>query len=418
MPQFNALGAIDAFNAGRGQRRENALMEFAREDRQREQGMVNTQGKIENALLSGDRDAAQSLAQGSGDADVMAGFRDTIGQMDENQRALALERAQAFAGVGASLLQQPYEARVSALRNSQVQQQLQAYGIDPQQLAGFDPTDENIHAVLGPAAEMSEMLDRTAPQTVGENDTLLTSRNGGYEQTIGLAGQEARALEGRGVAVDEGQLNVNRGALALDRDELTENRRQFDVGQEASSGPSVEREESIRTEAERSVSEFRDIESAFTRVRAAAEDPSAAGDLALIFNFMKMQDPGSTVREGEFATAQNAAGVPSRARAAYNNILRGERLTPGQRQDFVGTSERLYTAQRGLAENRVAQFREMAASENLRPEFAIPRFAEFDDGPQGSAAPDLDVSGYDNGTLIEGPEGERYVVRNGRLERQ
>jgi len=33
---------------------------------------------------------------------------------------------------------------------------------------------------------------------------------------------------------------------------------------------------------------------------------------------MKILDPGSVVREGEFATAQNSAGIPERIRAKYN----------------------------------------------------------------------------------------------------
>lgn len=90
------------------------------------------------------------------------------------------------------------------------------------------------------------------------------------------------------------------------------------------------------------VQDFGKQASAFGRVVASAKDPSAAGDLALIFNYMKVLDPGSTVREGEFATAQNAAGVPGRVLSLYNNIIKGERLNPVQRNDFVKRSRMLY----------------------------------------------------------------------------
>jgi hypothetical protein len=82
---------------------------------------------------------------------------------------------------------------------------------------------------------------------------------------------------------------------------------------------------------------------AYGRIVASAQDPSAAGDLALIFNYMKLLDPGSVVREGEFATAQNAAGIPERIRAVYNQALSGERLAPQTRDDFVDRANRLYT---------------------------------------------------------------------------
>lgn len=86
---------------------------------------------------------------------------------------------------------------------------------------------------------------------------------------------------------------------------------------------------------------YQEVKSAYGRVLASQE--TAAGDLALIFNYMKMLDPGSVVREGEFATAQNAAGVPDRIKNLYNNLNRGERLNPDQRKMFGKQAEALFT---------------------------------------------------------------------------
>lgn len=90
------------------------------------------------------------------------------------------------------------------------------------------------------------------------------------------------------------------------------------------------------------VKDFQAQVSAIGRVMSSAQDPSAAGDLALIFNYMKLLDPGSTVREGEFATAEQAAGVPTRILNLYNRILEGTRLSPKQRADFTGRSYTIY----------------------------------------------------------------------------
>jgi hypothetical protein len=57
---------------------------------------------------------------------------------------------------------------------------------------------------------------------------------------------------------------------------------------------------------------------------------------------MKMLDPGSVVREGEFATAQNSAGVPDIIRAKYNQLREGTRLAEEQRADFKKQAENLY----------------------------------------------------------------------------
>jgi len=83
---------------------------------------------------------------------------------------------------------------------------------------------------------------------------------------------------------------------------------------------------------------------AFGTILASANDPSPAGDLSLIFSYMKVLDPGSTVREGEYAEARNSAGIPERVRAIYNNALNGEKVSAATRQDFLGRSIMLIQA--------------------------------------------------------------------------
>lgn len=92
------------------------------------------------------------------------------------------------------------------------------------------------------------------------------------------------------------------------------------------------------------VKTFSEQTQALTRLKASTADPSPAGDLAVIFNYMKMLDPGSTVREGEFATAQNAGAIDDRVYGIYNRVLEGTRLAPDQRADFVGRAQKIYAA--------------------------------------------------------------------------
>lgn len=91
---------------------------------------------------------------------------------------------------------------------------------------------------------------------------------------------------------------------------------------------------------------------AYQRVKSAAAKPDAAGDLSMIFAYMKMLDPNSVVREQEFANAQNAAGVPDRVRNLYNQVMKGNRLNPTQRDQFVAQADALFenakTNQRGV----------------------------------------------------------------------
>lgn len=90
--------------------------------------------------------------------------------------------------------------------------------------------------------------------------------------------------------------------------------------------------------------DFKTRVDAYNQIVASAENPSAAGDLSLIFGYMKMLDPNSVVRETEFANAENAAGVPERVRAQYNKALNGQRLTDSTRNDFLDRSTTLYNS--------------------------------------------------------------------------
>ncbi len=104
-------------------------------------------------------------------------------------------------------------------------------------------------------------------------------------------------------------------------------------------------EDKLRDEHQKLSGTFIDVKDAYGRILTSAQEQTAASDLSLIFNYMKMLDPGSVVREGEFANAQNSAGVPNRIRAAYNNALSGERLAPATRADFINQSKGLYETQ-------------------------------------------------------------------------
>lgn len=144
----------------------------------------------------------------------------------------------------------------------------------------------------------------------------------------------------------------------------------------APTGPNidVEGESALRKEytGRADVKSFKEQADAFTRIRAAAEQPDAAGDLALIFNYMKLLDPGSVVREGEFATAQNAAGIDERTRNVWNRLQSGERLSPEQRQEFVSRAGRIYESARTQNSNTERQYQDMAQQYGLDPQRSVP----------------------------------------------
>ena len=109
------------------------------------------------------------------------------------------------------------------------------------------------------------------------------------------------------------------------------------------------------------------VRDSYTRVVASAQDPSAAGDLALIFNYMKTLDPGSVVRESEFATAAASGAFDERINAAVRKVVAGERLSEEMRNDFVDRAKRLYVGMEKQHAKRVKTFARLAEGQNLDP---------------------------------------------------
>jgi hypothetical protein len=117
--------------------------------------------------------------------------------------------------------------------------------------------------------------------------------------------------------------------------------------------------------------EFFKQRDAYNRVLASAEEPSAAGDLALIFNYMKVLDPGSTVREGEFATAQNSGSIPDVLTARYNKVIKGERLSDTQRTDFTTRATKLFDSAAKQQEATTKTFTNRAEAFGIPPSFVV-----------------------------------------------
>lgn len=122
----------------------------------------------------------------------------------------------------------------------------------------------------------------------------------------------------------------------------------------------------------------------FDRLNAAQDD--AAGDLALIFNYMKMLDPGSAVREGEFANAQNAAGVPDQIRNQWNKLKSGERLNPEQRTSFKTQAKKIYEPYQKEGKRLRTAYTSLAKRNNLDPA-AITLSAPEEEQPQAAPQP-------------------------------
>ncbi len=137
------------------------------------------------------------------------------------------------------------------------------------------------------------------------------------------------------------------------------------------------------------------VKNFFERGVSVAKEDTAASDIALIFSYMKVLDPTSVVREGEYATAENAAGVPTRIRNAYEKALSGERLQPEQRQQYISAMRKSAKTQFEQIQPIVSQYKKIAEKRNLDATSILPDYyqsfnpMEETDSESNSAGPRL-----------------------------
>ena len=144
------------------------------------------------AAAGGDLAGARKQALQAGDLDLAK----QISAMTKEQQDAARQQAEQLAAIGYALKGKPYEERKAILQ--QIAPEMSQQGYDPQQIAGFDPTDQNIDAAVAQSMSLKEMIDQA-----------------NTDRTFGETQRHNKATEGNAA----GNLAVSRANLGLRREE-------------------------------------------------------------------------------------------------------------------------------------------------------------------------------------------------------
>jgi hypothetical protein len=142
-----------------------------------------------------------------------------------------------------------------------------------------------------------------------------------------------------------------------------------------------EQEEKLRKEFQGRTKVYGELGTTFNNIKSSAEAKNGPGDIALITGFMKMLDPGSVVRETEFATARDTAGLYERLLNTSQKLQSGQlfALDSKQRQEYVNLAKQyLDSAQKKAGEDKTA-LGVVVKNYRLNPENVF--------GPETAAAP-------------------------------
>ena len=100
-----------------------------------------------------------------------------------------------------------------------------------------------------------------------------------------------------------------------------------------------------------------------SKMFSAVKGKSGPDDLSIIFNFMRVLDPNSVVREGEQMMARQTGGAADQYVALFNRIKNGESLTPEMRNNFLRSALGMFDAVAGPQKSRDEMFTSLITSQ-------------------------------------------------------
>ena len=392
-------GLLDSYRTG-----------YADQEHRNEQGLL---GAVGNQFAAGDYAGAAGTAMQGGKLDVGMDIRN----WDQNRQLQAIE----FLSKAAKEAGTPQRWKVYV--------DLAAKAFGPDMTKGFESFDMRDQSIAElekarQAVEMRKQLGQEAGLTGPNltrfsllNDYDLPKSGTGYdfmnvngavvrtnpatgeaEVIPGIGGGHGDAPSGYRWRSD-GSLEAIPGGPAIDAPKIPSGYRlkqdsadelePIPGGPEDPKGKPVDFEtvQKLRKERTQLATDFRTVSEGYGRVQAGAGSKTGAGDIAVVYGFMKLLDPTSVVREGEFATAENTSGVPAQVVAWYNRVLSGARLPEETRQQFVEMAGTLFEQKQKEMSALDARFGDIAKAFNIDPSQIIMPLG-IDVGAGGSPAPD------------------------------
>lgn len=270
-------------------------------------------------------------------------------------------------------------------------------------LAKLDTLDDaGLAATL---QKLATFAPKAAPMKVAAGESLVTGDGkGGYTAAF-TAPNKPATPDDPYAKIDPAnftQESIARFEQTGKRSDLVPRAKPVDPGQQAQVAAT------LRDDFRNDSKVFQGVSDAYQRVTDSASDPTGAGDVALLYNYLKVLDPASTVREGEFQTVGSSGGLPTQVQGFFSKMVNGK-LPTELRSDIVNRATKLYRGQEGRFKTQVLdRYQGLAKRYGVSPdEFSDPRAKV-----PTSALPPQNEQGW---TLHEDPEGNRaYVSPDGK----
>jgi hypothetical protein len=118
--------------------------------------------------------------------------------------------------------------------------------------------------------------------------------------------------------------------------------------------------------------DYNSVHSSVTQLENLLKNPSGYGDTLALFKLMRAADPGSTVRESEYRTAQNVGSLAEQISNRIQEVTSGKKLQESQRQDLLNAVKKLKAGIKESTEDFLAPIKEDAKSLGVEEKYFLP----------------------------------------------
>jgi hypothetical protein len=119
--------------------------------------------------------------------------------------------------------------------------------------------------------------------------------------------------------------------------------------------------------------DYSEMVSAYKQIKAGINQATPIGDLTTATKIMKLLDPTSVVRESELGMAMAATGRMDRLKNFVELQVKGQKLTPQQRQEFGTLADELYDAAGQAYNQKRSEYENIANRYELNTEGLGPK---------------------------------------------
>ncbi len=128
---------------------------------------------------------------------------------------------------------------------------------------------------------------------------------------------------------------------------------------------------------------YKIVANSYEKIKTAS---GKAGDLGLVYGYIKMLDPGSTVRESESSMASNIGGMPEKAQNYVQYLLGNGSLTEKQREEIRREAQGMMAAEKVNIRPTIKEYERIAKERGMNPnDVIILRQMETDEQEKATA---------------------------------